>query len=176
MTKKGNFIYSIFLRYFILLITALPNFWIFYFIFTPLTVYLAYFSLKLLFGAVLSGNIISIGSYSSSILIIKACVAGSAYYLLLIFNLSVPNVKFLKRMKMIVFAFLSFLIVNVIRIILLSSILVLKPGIFDLTHKISWYLGSIVLIVVIWFLEVKLFRIKDIPFYTDIKSISKYIN
>jgi exosortase/archaeosortase family protein len=174
--KTGReFVYSIFIRYFLLIIAALPNFWIFYFIFTPLTVYPVYFFLNILFGATLFGNFIFIADYYPPIEIIGACVAGAAYYLLLILNLSVPNIKTKKRIKMLCFAFLSFLIVNILRIISLSVILVLKPGLFDITHKLSWYLGSIVLVVAIWFIEVKKFKIKAIPVYSDLKSISKYI-
>lgn len=174
--KSGiGFIQSIIIRYAILLIAALPNFWIFYFIFTPLTLYPVYFILSLFFDSTLLGNVIFLGNYPSPIEIVNACVAGSAYYLLLIFNLSVPNIKFSKRIKMICFAFSSFLIINIVRIVLLSIIFVLKPDIFDISHKLSWYVGSIILVVGIWFIEVKKFKIKDIPFYSDVKSISKYI-
>jgi exosortase/archaeosortase family protein len=175
MKNKYEFVYSIFARYFILIITALPNFLIFYLIFTPLTIYPVYFMLDIFFKASLSGSFIFIGNYPSPISIIDACVAGAAYYLLLIFNLSVPNIKFYKRVKMVCFAFLSFLIVNILRIVILSSIFVLKPDMFDISHKISWYIGSIVLVVAIWFIEVKMFKIKEIPFYSDVKSISKHI-
>ncbi|MEK6832957.1 MAG: pacearchaeosortase [Nanoarchaeota archaeon] len=175
MKGKREFIYSIFVRYFILVITALPNFWIFYFVFTPLTIYPVYFLLNLLFTASLSGNTIFIGNYPTPIQIIDACIAGSAYYLLLIFNLSVPNIKFYKRIRMIGFAFVSFLIVNIMRIVLLSAIFVLKPNLFDITHKLSWYIGSIVLVVAIWFIEVKKFNIREIPFHSDIKLILKHI-
>lgn len=168
-------VYSIIVRYFILIITALPNFWVFYFIFTPLTIYPVYFILNLLFNASLSGNVLFIENYPASIEIIDACIAGSAYYLLLIFNLSIPNIKIYRRLKMIGFAFFSFLIVNIIRIVLLSAIYVLKPSLFDISHKLSWYVGSIVFVVGIWFIEVKKFKIKEIPFYSDIKSISKRI-
>ncbi|MGY4884970.1 MAG: pacearchaeosortase [Nanobdellota archaeon] len=174
LNEKG-FIYSIFLRYIILVITALPNFWIFYFIFAPLTVFPTYFILNIFFDATLSSNIIFLGNSPSPIEIVGACVAGSAYYLLLIFNLSVPNINFSKRIKMILFAFISFLIINIFRIVILSSILVLKPNLFDITHKLSWYIGSIILVVGIWFLEVKKFNIKEIPFYSDVKSISRHI-
>lgn len=174
MKKGRKFIYSIFARYFILIITALPNFWIFYFVFTPLTLYPVYFILSLFFKVSISGSFIFIGNHPP-IEIITACVAGSAYYLLLIFNLSIPNIKFYKRIKMIGFAFLSFLIVNIIRIVLLSIIFILKPNLFDITHKLSWYIGSIVLVVGIWFIEVNKFKIKEIPFYSDIKSMSKQI-
>ena len=76
---------------------------------------------------------------------------------------------------MIGFAFVSFLIVNIFRIVLLSLIFILKPEIFDISHKLSWYIGSIVLVVAIWFVEVKKFNIREIPFYSDMKSISKHI-
>jgi exosortase/archaeosortase family protein len=169
-------LYSILIRYIILIIVALPSFWIFYFVFTPLTIYPVYFILKLLFGAsLISGNLIFIGINPAPIEIIDACVAGAAYYLLLIFNLSIPNIKLNKRIKMICFAFISFLIVNIIRIVLLSAVFVLKPSMFDITHKLSWYIGSIVLVVGIWFIEVKKFKIKEIPFYSDIKNLLKYI-
>jgi exosortase/archaeosortase family protein len=173
--KSIGFLQSILIRYAILLITALPSFWIFYFIFTPLTLYPVYLILSLFFNTALLGNVIFLGNYPSPIEIVNACVAGSAYYLLLIFNLSIPNIKFYKRIKMIGFAFASFLIVNVMRIVILSIIFILKPSIFDISHKLSWYVGSIILVVGIWFLEVKKFKIKEIPFYSDVKSISKYI-
>lgn len=174
--KKGkNFIYSVFIRYIILIITALPSFWIFYFIFTPLTVYPVYLIIKLFFGATLLGKVIFVGNYPSPIEIVNACIAGSAYYLLLIFNLSIPNIKLSKRLNMIGFAFVSFLIVNIIRIVVLAIIFVLKPDLFDISHKLSWYVGSIILVVGIWFIEVKKFNIKEIPFYSDIKLMAKNI-
>jgi exosortase/archaeosortase family protein len=173
--KDSKYVYSIFLRYIILIITALPSFWIFYLIFTPLTLYPSYLLLKLLFGASLSAHIILIGKYSIPVQIIDACIAGSAYYLLLILNLSIPSIKFKKRIKMIGFAFSSFLIINIVRIVVLSSIYLLKPNIFDISHKLSWYIGSIILIVAIWFIEVKKFNIKGIPFYSDLKAMYKNI-
>jgi exosortase/archaeosortase family protein len=175
MNRLRENIYSIISRYILLIITALPNFWIFYFIFTPLTIYPVYFILNLIFGATLSENVIFLGNYPAPIEIIGACVAGSAYYLLLIFNLSIPNIKFYTRIKMICFAFFSFLLINVTRIVILSLIFVFKPSIFDISHKLSWYIGSIVLVVGIWFMEVKKFNIKEIPFYSDVKSITKQL-
>ncbi len=170
---KKSFIYSIFIRYIILVFAALPNFWIFYFLFTPLTVYPVYLLLNIFFDVILSSNVIFFANVVSPIEIVDACIAGSAYYLLLIFNLSIPNIDFSKRLKMISFAFGSFLIINILRIVILSAIFVLKPDMFDITHKLSWYLGSIILVVGIWFLEVKKFNIKEIPFYSDVKSILK---
>ncbi len=81
---------DVFLRYTIMLLLAIPGLWIFYTIFTPLTVYPIYFLLNLFFGATLSGNIVLVNNLP--IEIIGACVAASAYYLLLILNLSTPNI------------------------------------------------------------------------------------
>ncbi len=175
INKRWKFAYLMFIRYLIILVSSLGGLWIFYFVFTPITVYLVYFILGLFFNSVLYGNIIFIGEFNSPIEIVDACVAGAAYFLLLIFNLSVPNIKFSRTIKMIAFAFSSFLVINVLRIVILSIIFVLKPEFFDITHQLSWYIGSVVLVVGIWFVEVKKFKIKEIPFYSDIKSLLSHI-
>ena len=179
MKKKGEnkraFVYSIFTRYFILLASSLGNLWIFYFLMTPLTVYASYFFLNFIFPSTLVGNTILITDFHTPIEIVEACVAGAAYFLLFIFNLSVPNIKISKRVKMILFSFSALFLINLIRIVALSVLFVSNYDIFDITHKITWYAGSVIFVVAIWFLEVKVFEIKDIPFYSDIKSILKYI-
>lgn len=161
--------WEIVIRYLILIFIAIPNLYLFYVIFTPLTIYPVFLLLKVLFNASLSQNIISINDFS--IEIIKACIAGSAYYLLLILNLATLKINLKKRLKMIGVAFLSLLILNILRIVLLSSINIYYPSLFDITHKIFWYFLSIVFVIVIWFTEVKIFKIKEIPFYSDIKFL-----
>src|SRR3989344_5234840 len=92
---------------------------IIYIIFTPLTVYPVYWSLKELYGAsLIGGNVI----FSRGILfdIASACVAGSAYYLLLILNLT-TRMKFSKRIKNIIFIISSFFILNLGRILFLAK-------------------------------------------------------
>jgi exosortase/archaeosortase family protein len=172
MKKLSRHILGIFIRYIILILIAIPNFWLFYLIFTPLTVYPVYFLLNMFFDISLTGEIITITNYLI-IKIIGACVAGSAYYLLLILNLSVPKIKLKKRIKMIFFSFMSFLIINILRIFLLSVVFIYISSWFDITHKLFWYLGSIIFVIGIWFAEVKLFKIKEIPFYSDIKFLYK---
>ena len=149
--------------------------WIFYFIFTPLTVYPVYFILNLFLEVSLLGNTLILNNCTFPIEIINACVAGAAYYLLFILNISIPRIKTDKRIKMILFAFISLLIINVLRIVSLSLIFISKPEIFDISHKITWYFGSTLFVVVIWFIEVKKFRIKEIPFYSDVKILYKLI-
>lgn len=168
--KEDKNIIGIFVRYLILILIAIPNLFIFYFIFTPLTVYPVYFLLSLLFDAsLISSTIILINEIP--IEIIEACVAGSAYYLLLILNLTTGKIKTKTRIHMILLAFLAFLIVNIIRIFLLSLLAISGSSFFAITHVVFWYFISIVFVVGIWFTQVKIFKIKEIPLYSDIKFI-----
>lgn len=158
---------DILIRYLVLVLAALPNLWFFYAVFTPLTVYPVYFLFSLFFETSLLGNVILL-SNSVPIELIGACIAGSAYYLLLILNLSTPEIKFSKRIKMILLAFASLLIINILRIFFLGVMYYSGSPLFNFTHELFWYLGSVIFVVAIWFLEVRHFKIKKIPFYSDI--------
>lgn len=171
MKIKNKKILDILIRYAILIIVAIPNLYIFYFLFKPLTIYLSYFFLDIFFNTNLSGNVILIKNFP--IVIINACVAGSAYYLLLILNLTTPKIKIKKRIKTILFCFGTFLLINVLRIFFLSILALSESSLFDITHKIFWYLGSVVFVIGIWFLTVKIFKIKNIPIYSDLTFLYK---
>ncbi|MCH7568207.1 MAG: pacearchaeosortase [Nanoarchaeota archaeon] len=169
MNKKGVFFLS--LRYLILIILGVPNLYIFYLIFTPLTTYPVFWILNFLYDAVLfPGNVIFFKGYYASI--IPACVAGAAYYLLLILNLTTP-MKIKIRVKSLVFLFVTFLLLNILRIIIFALLLFKGYQYFDLTHAATWYFGSTILVILIWFSNVLIFRIKTIPIYTDIRNIMK---
>jgi len=174
MKKITKSFLDIFLRYLILILVALPNLWVFYFIFTPLTIYPLYFLFKIFFEVSIAENILIIEKIFP-IQLIQACVAGAAYYLLLILNLSVPKIKLKKRLKMIFFAFFCFLIINIIRIFLLSLLIFSNSELFDLTHKLFWYALSTIFVVSIWFIEIRIFKIKEIPIYSDLKFLYKQI-
>lgn len=165
-------IFNLFLRYIILIIIAIFGFKYIYFLFTPLTTYPVAYLLGLFYHVSVMGNSILIGS-NTIIEIIGACVAGAAYFFLLMLNLAIPNVKWQKRGLMIVFSFAIFLIINILRIFFLGIMYDSGSLFFEITHKIFWYLGSTLFVVLIWFLEVKIFKIKTIPFYTDLKSLYK---
>jgi len=160
---------DILVRYLILLAVAIQNLYLFYFIFTPLTIYPVYFLTKLFFQSLLSGNIITINSLS--IQLIDACIAASAYYLLLILNLSTPKIRISRRIKMLFLAFISILILNVLRIFFLILLALNNSSFFEIIHKTLWYFLSIILVVGIWFIQVKIFKIKQIPFYSDFKHL-----
>lgn len=166
MKKEVNSVLDIVLRYAILVITGIFNTAIFYFIFTFITIYPVYLLLKLFFDTSLLYNIIFVSSFP--IEIIGTCIAGSAYYLLFMLNLSTRGIKLGKRIKFLLFSFLLLLIINILRIFLLAVLFVSGVSFFFFIHKLFWYVGSTIFVVGIWFLSVKLFKVKEIPFYSDV--------
>ena len=172
MKKEDRKAVFIFIRYLILVLIALPNLFLFYFIFTPLTVYPVNSILSLFYNSQLMGNQIIIGP--TAVEIVDACIAGSAYYLLLLLNLSVHmNLK--KRISSVAFSFIIFLAINILRISIFTILLVNSFKYFDITHKIFWYVLSGAIVFLVWFLTIKTFKIKEIPFYTDIKLFTSKI-
>jgi exosortase/archaeosortase family protein len=188
---------SILQRYLLLLILGLGNLFIFYLILTPLTIYPVFFLINQFYDAVLlSGaqtQICEIFSNSLPFLqnilcikttiffedyyanIIPACIAGSAYYLLLILNLSTP-MSISKRVKSLLFLLGLFLLLNIIRIFSFAMFFASKNyEIFNIAHVSSWYFGSTLLVILLWFSNIYLFKIKSIPVFTDIKTLINQI-
>ncbi|MBW6442447.1 pacearchaeosortase [Patescibacteria group bacterium] len=164
-------VFDLMSRYLILVLAGTPGLFIFYFIFTPLTVYPVYLILKLFFDVILFSETILILGHIFPIELIPACIAGSAYYLLLVLNLSTPGLKFKKRLSAIFFSFGIFLVINILRIVLLSFLAYTESAFFDVTHQFLWYAVSTLFVVGIWFVEVKIFKITEIPFYSDLKKL-----
>jgi exosortase/archaeosortase family protein len=159
------------IRYAILFIVGILNNAVFYLLFTSLTLNSVYFLLRLFFDASLVSNIIIINKLP--IEIIGSCVAGSAYFLLLILNLSTRGIELKKRLGMLLFSFVLLFVINIMRIFLLSIMFISEQPLFDISHRLFWYAGSTIFVVGIWFLSVKLFKVKEIPFYSDIISLLK---
>ena len=173
INSNSNLVYDIVFRYAAILLLSLGNLFIFYKIFSPLTTYPVFLILKLIYSEVYySGIIIHINQYS--IFLIKSCIAGSAYFLLFALVLSIP-MKLLKRIYLLIFVFFVFLLINIIRIVFLVYLLVNNSNYFDISHKFIWYGLSTIFIVGIWFFSVWLFKIKDIPVYSDMKYLVKVI-
>jgi exosortase/archaeosortase family protein len=166
---KRNYLSNLIARYSILVLFGILNNWFFYLIFTPLTIYPVYFLLSFLFPTTLMYNVLFVKNIP--IEIIGSCIAGSAYYLLLILNLATPTLKWGKRIGMLLFSFASLLTINILRIFLLSVLYVSGVSFFDTAHKLFWYFGSVLFVVLIWFLSVRLFHVKEIPFYSDVISL-----
>jgi len=162
---------EVYIRYIILLILGV-FISIFYKIFFPLTIYPVYFILNLFYSVSIAGKMLVFAE--GGIEIINACVAGSAYYLLLILNLT-TKIKLKKRIYSILFSISSLLILNILRILFLSILYLNNSVFFDITHKIFWYTLSILFVVAIWFLTVHIFKIKNIPIYSDFKNLKKQL-
>ena len=159
----------ILIRYIILLaiVFALP---FIYNIVKPLTIIPSLYLLDLFYGVQQFNDYIIINT-TTFIEMIPACIAGSAYLLLLILNLSTPlNIK--RRIFSIIFSLLVLLILNILRIVVFSIWYHEKILLFDFTHKLTWYVLSTLFVVVIWLAAIKIFSVKEIPFYTDIKGFT----
>ncbi len=171
--KKNKITYDIFIRYILLFLFALGNLYIFYFLLKPLTIYASYFLFNISYGAVLLPPEIILVANTFQIKLINPCIAGSAYYLLLILNLSTPQIKFNKRLMLLLTSFLALFILNLFRIYFLGILFFENFYFFDLAHKFFWYFLSVFFVIGIWFSQVKIFKIKQVPFYSDIKVIYK---
>ena len=141
-----NDVSNIVIRYLLLVLLGLGNLYIIYLILTPITIYLIYFALKLASDPILISNTILLNGYS--IELIPACIAGAAYYLLFILNLTTP-MQLEKRIKSLIFLVFSFLILNIIRIIFFIILVINQFQYFDVSHKIVWYFGSTILLVLV---------------------------
>lgn len=104
--------------------------------------------------------------------LIPACIAGSAYFLLTLLNLTTP-MDHEKRIYSLVYLYAGFLLLNVIRISVFSLIYVSDAPFFDFLHLATWYVGSTVFVVGLWFSQINVFKISDIPVYTDLKKLIK---
>ena len=165
--KKNKEVLSIFIRYLLIILAGLGDLFIFYKIFTTPTIFLVKNILNLISPVTSLGNIILFNSFP--IQLVSACIAGAAYYLLFILIMSTPKIKTIKRIELIFLSFALFLIINVIRIVILS--LTLNFSYFNLLHEVFWYALSTLFVIGIWFLCARLFKIKTVPVYSDIKEL-----
>lgn len=167
-------------RYVFLFLIGLGNLYIIYIIFTPLTVNLSYYLISLFYDVSLNGSEIFFNIPQEYFLgprvinINYACVAGSAYYLLLILNFSIP-LNLSKRIYLLIYSLSTLFLLNVLRIVLLSHLFIKDISYFYFTHLFLWYLVSMFFVVGIWFSGVYFFKISNIPFYTDFVRIKESI-
>ena len=166
MTKRDA--YLLVLRYILLFLVSLGNLKLIYLILTPLTVYPVFWLLSLFTPATLTGIVISIPG--NNIYLVESCISGAAYFLLLILNLT-TSMTFKKRVLSLVFSFSLFLIINVLRILVFSLLIASNFSLFNIVHLIFWYILSSLIVVFAWILTIKLFKIKEIPVYDDLKFL-----
>lgn len=160
-------------RYLLAVLLSLSNLYLFYLVFTPLTVYPSYFLLKLIYPAALSGSVILINDFV--ILLNGACIAGSAYLLLALLNLTTPGLRPLKRLGMFFFGASVLLLFNIVRIFVFTVLLVNGVAFYDFMHVLVWYVLSVLVVVMIWLYSIKKSRIVGIPVFSDIMYLKSLI-
>jgi exosortase/archaeosortase family protein len=161
---------GMFARYLILALVPLGGMALFYLVFTPLTIYPVFWILKKIYAdSVLLGTT-TLYFQEQYANIVPACVAGAAYYLLVILNLTTP-MPLLQRLKSLVFMLVVFLALNILRIVIFANLLAQGANYFDIAHQMAWYFGSTVLIIIVWFITVLIFGIRNIPIYTDVTTL-----
>jgi exosortase/archaeosortase family protein len=160
-TKKVLWLFS---RYIFIGLIGLGNLYIFYKILTPLTVFFVGIILSLFMDFNASGIIFAFEYFN--IAIVKACVAGSAFYLLTFLVFSTAEIRPLRRFFALATALIMLFVLNVGRIVFLTMIA--GKSYFEAVHWTLWNLVSIFFVVAIWFFVAWVYKIKTIPAYSDI--------
>ena len=159
----------VFLRYLALVFLGF-NLWAIYKIFYPLTVYPVFGFFKIFGGASLVGDVLDIGV---KVEFINACIAASAYFLLLILILSSWE-GYEKGMKVFLTGAFLILMANVIRIIILLLILKYSgQNLFETVHLFFWRIIASVYVAGVWVWIVSRFKVGRVPFYSDFITIRK---
>ncbi len=171
MKKATKQLTNLFLRYLIIFLAGLGNLFIFYKTLTPITAQTLKLILNLFTHTTLTQNILILPNLS--IELIPACIAGSAFYLLLILNLSTPDIKLKKRIKILAITFISLFVLNILRIILLVSIA--QTSYFQSLHELFWYVISTIFVIAIWIFTVNKLKIRKIPVYDDFKFLYRFV-
>ena len=170
MKKASKLGFFILARYLLLLLFVLTN--ILAFIIPAATVHTSFSLIKLFSNATLTNNIIDLNGHS--IEINSACIALSAFYLMLILNLS-TQMPIKKRLHSLLFTFGILFIINVLRIFVFSFLFVSSASIFSALHFMTWFIFSSIIVLLLWYVNIRIFNIKEIPVYSDIQFIMSEI-
>lgn len=170
-SPKSRELISLFSRYLLIILLGLANLFVFSFIFSFPTIKFVSFLLSLV-GQ--TANYKEMIVFNTQIIqLIPACICLSAYYLLFILIFSTEGIKFIQRVKILIFSSFIFLVFNVLRIFIL--VLMLNTPLFNTLHMFLWYFVSTVAVFLIWILDVRLFKIKGIPIYSDFRYLFSLI-
>jgi len=171
MNKQPKKILGLFARYFAMLLIGAGNLYVVYKVLTPITIHTVNTVLSIFTKTVLEGNIIHLSNVG--IEIVPACVAGSAFYLLLMLLMSTANIRPQTRIKAIITALVMLFVLNILRILILIPMA--NASYFEIVHWIFWHFVSIIFVVIVWFSIIKMFKIKEVPIYSDIKYIGSLV-
>ncbi len=149
---------------------------VFYAVFSWITIHYSWF-LALMFhgGAVLEGNMLLVGG--ETIEFIPACIAASAYLLLALLILLTKGISWKKGIVLFVIGSVLILIGNLVRIEILIALLIGKHvNYFQSLHLVFWKLLSSGYVAAVWIALCVWFKIKEIPVYSDFKTLMKHIS
>ena len=145
---------------------------LFYFVLAPITLYSSYFITKIFFPVVIKENTFLINDLTLEF--VPACVAVAAYILISLLILLTKDIKPKVLIKMFVIGFFLILIANLIRIEIMIFVLIeYGNNLFKTLDLFFWKVLSTVYIVFVWILLTRLFKIKTIPVYSDVKYLIK---
>lgn len=137
----------------------------------PLTIYGVYLFTFFLNPRVI-GDSLFIGEFN--FIFSKVCIAGGAYFFLMLLILTTKDIDFKKRFYCFLTGSLGIFIMNVLRIFILVLIRIfIGKDLFDNIHILFWSIISGVYIALVWIALVKIFKIKSIPIYDDLKYLYK---
>jgi exosortase/archaeosortase family protein len=169
MVKEVREFRNIFVRYLLIVLFGLGNLWLIYRLMKPLTIYGSGYLLSLFYDVSILGSVLLIEGLKFEV--VNACVAGSAYYLLMILALSTKAGSWGRHIKLILIGWGMLLGFNVIRIIILIVMGIGGSIYFDVIHKVFWYGLSTIFVLIAWFFSAYILKIKAIPVYSDFKYI-----
>lgn len=142
-----------------------------YFLLTYPTISLSSVLVKMVHpGAVVSGTVLSIDGVAVEF--IRACIAPSAYVLLIVLLLLTPGLSFKTFFAAMLSGVALLLVLNVVRIFVLIELLVVKGvNYFQAVHLLFWMLLSSVAVALVWIFLVHRFTIRQIPVYDDLVTV-----
>ncbi|HLC73603.1 MAG TPA: pacearchaeosortase [Candidatus Nanoarchaeia archaeon] len=159
----------------LLLFVVIPKF-LFMIFFIP-TIIFPYIILKFIgYNIILDFSSQSLLINDLTLNFISACVATSAYQLLAILILLTKDLSFKRMLKIFIVGSLMILLVNIVRILILSLVFI-NYGYesFNSLHILLWRGAASFIVFFVWIGLVKIFKIKNIPLISDMSYLLKYI-
>lgn len=169
-----NYVKGLIIRMLLLLFVILFSIDMFYRLLEFLTVNLSYIFLLPLNPEVINPTSFSINQ--QTIEIIPACIAFSAYVLLTALILTTKGISFNTAVRMFLYGSLSILVINIFRIdLLIYALILIGSRLYESLHLIFWKILSGIVVVIIWIILIRIYNIKEIPIYSDVKYLIRKI-
>lgn len=137
------------------------------------TLHFSYFFFSIFVPSALIGN--KIATLTNSFEFIPACVATSAYILLALLVFLTKDISWNERLQMIVYGWLAILAFNLLRIELLLLTFFRLEAAYDTLHLFVWKFMSTAFVVLLWLGLARVYKVKSIPVYSDIKALAGMI-